>query len=187
MANIIKITACVQCGCLLNPKCKACSKNKNRLPQALYIYDIPTSKATGPCGCLLIKCEGPKCDKWMWKRPIEAKKYKHCFCSLFCSARLNAQAKMKQVPVICGNPKCDRENGKRKNFLCPPNRMRRSKQIFCCPACWYIFMKLEKVEETAELLHCAKCRDVTEHERTRKGSICSVCETVRSGSVRVSV
>lgn len=199
--QVIELHACTQCGCMLNPKCAKCRKDRKRMPRALYVYDQPPAKAVGPCGCIQILCQGPDCDKWFWRTPLKSRQYAHNFCSLGCSARANSAARDRRQLVACDNPKCRRgEGGRPRSFLVEQKELKTRQNSFCCPACWHVFRRLafierKRREEARQTLACSGAHRgaPTVHEPDSEGvyrcaepALGKLCRGTHSGGIKMA-
>lgn len=200
--KIQKIRSCEQCGDVLSLKCKSCVSHPERVPRVVEYYDWPQILQTGHCGCIQIRCQSEGCVNTMWRDP---KHYgaagkatsKRFFCSIGCSGRSMALARITRQEVPCAY--CTKKVVKKSYAL------KIWKQSFCNNTCYFLFRAKNKHEERenkvaekngsdgSALYYCSVCRDVTNQSQfsgfLRASPIykCSVClSSNQSSSVQSS-
>jgi hypothetical protein len=96
--------------------------------------------------------------KTFWRTKSTANKYETTFCDrpATCQQKQAALDINKQELKTCSNGRCDRgPKGTVKEFMCPQNRIRKSKNIYCCPSCWHIDSRVERIERMGRVRELA--------------------------------
>lgn len=192
MFKVQKIRSCQQCGDLLPLKCKSCTCDPKRKPRVIEFYEWPEILATGPCGCIKIRCQAEGCTRTVWRDPKHYGKggkaiSKRFFCSIPCSARSMAAARCTRQTVPCAY--CSKQVVKKSYALKTWNKS------FCNQTCYFLRRAKDAhaIKEAARidkagtdgraLLQCSgtKCRgEVTEHSSVSGNTAqCLVCATKR--------
>lgn len=185
------IRSCKQCGTVLSMKCKACVKHPDRKPTIVEVYDWPPILATCPSGdCIQIACQKPGCTGKPWRSRSHTRggkmKSAHMYCTRQCNLSMIALSKrIARVKVPCGWCRAPVERTE--------SQLKLLKSAYCRPDHYFLFLKKAvheakqalKAETSPDraLLHCVKCKDVTEHKAPSKGNaICLTCNGTRTQS-----
>lgn len=189
--RVQKVRSCVQCGDVLALKCGACAKHPERRPRVLEVYDWPEVLKTAECGCCIkIRCQLEGCTQTMWRNIKHNRAGKAAsrgsFCSIRCSARSMAAARVTRETVPCDW--CARPVVKKSYAL------KTWKKSYCNRTCYFLRRAKDqhgaaeakrlaaKEDSKLAMLECrGRCRTVTEHTTTGASSaMCRACGTART-------
>lgn len=174
------IRSCVQCGDILSKKCGGCTKHPNRKPRITEIYDWPPILATGPCGCIQIKCQRAACGNLAWRsrgHQSIMSRFKSAFCSRKCNSIANFENRKNRLTVKCAWHLCDTKIERKCSIL------KTFKHSYCRKDHYYLARKkmaydiTERQTVSRSLYYCSKCRDVTEQMNEAKRLRCLTCNT----------
>lgn len=196
--KVQKIRSCVQCGSVLNKKCKACLAHPERKPQVVTLYDWPPILEHGPCGCCVrIACQLSGCtNDWVW-RHVKRKNGKATAKNFYCTVlhRNRAQAGAQRLPKVettCAYKLCG------KTILKDPWKIKQTAESYCHATCQLLERSRRANEakiaakavseepDPTSLLECLNgCQGndgdkITEHEEISKGRYrCVNCGKMR--------
>lgn len=184
---------CLNCESPISGLCLRCSKNKNRKPRVIEIYDAPHVYKFCPCKqSVWIKCAveasvKPKsCKEFMWRSIMKdgTMRYKDHFCGYLCS---NAGKRTgEEVSCSCGCGKMLWRKGfslktYKLAYVSNKHQWEHQRQL----------KKDKKKEKDGDLSHqylwCENgCKDVTDHRQV-KGNIyaCMECGKNRNAAVQI--